>query len=123
MKQTLFIVLSVIIVTTILTTNIVRQCQEEKEYAVMRNDVDNMCSQVERYNDILDDYSDMACEIYEDFNTSANMFYRQTNADSARVYYHNVCECYKIVDKYATDNIKVELSFSNVLQKKRQTDR
>lgn len=123
MKQTLFIVLSVIIVTTILTTTIVRSCEEEKEIAVMRNDVYHMSSQVETYDELLGDFTDMACEIYEDFDVSVNKFYRQTDVDSMRIYYNDVCNCYKVVEKYVTDNIEVELKFSGVLQKNRQTDR
>lgn len=123
MKQTLFIMLSVIIVTTILTTTIVRSCEEEKEIAVMRNDVYHMSSQVETYDELLGDFTDMACEIYEDFDVSVNKFYRQTDVDSMRIYYNDVCNCYKVVEKYVTDNIEVELKFSGVLQKNRQTDR
>lgn len=123
MKQTLFIVLSVIIVTAILTTTIVRSCEEEKEIAVMRNDVYHMSSQVETYDELLGDFTDMACEIYEDFDVSVNRFYKQTDVDSMRIYYNDVQECYKVVEKYVTDNIEVELKFSDVLQKKRQTDR
>lgn len=121
MKQTLFIVLSVIIFTAILTTTIVRSCEEEKEIAVMRNDVYHMSSQVETYDELLGDFTDMACEIYEDFDVSVNRFYKQTDVDSMRIYYNDVCNCYKVVEKYVTDNIEVELKFSDVLQKNRKT--
>lgn len=90
----------------------------------MRNNVDNMSSQVERYVDMLDDASDMAVEIYDDFNTAAIGFYRQTNVDSMRVHYNDVRQCYKLAEKYTIDNVKVELQFSEILQRKnRQTDR
>lgn len=123
MKQALFIVLSVVAFVTILTTCIVREIEEQKEIAVMRNDVYHMSSQVETYDELLGDFTDMACEIYEDFDVSVNRFYKQTDVDSMRIYYNDVCNCYKVVEKYVIDNIEVELKFSDVLQKKRQTDR
>lgn len=110
MKQTLFIVLSVIIVTTILTTTIVRSCEEEKEIAVMRNDVYNMATQVEAYDEILNDFTDMFLEIHDDFDVSVNKFYKKSNdIDSARIYYQDVKDCYRIVEKYCTSSIAVEM--------------
>ena len=123
MKQALFITLSVFAFVAILTTCIVREIEEQKEIAVMRNDIYHMSSQVEKYDELLGDFTDMACEIYEDFDVSVNRFYKQTDVDSMRIYYNDVCNCYKVVEKYATDNIEVELKFSDVLQKNRQTDR
>lgn len=124
MKQAIFIALSVIIFTVMLAVEINREIEQQKEVAIMRNNVDNMSSQVERYIDMLDDVSDMAVEIYDDFDTAATGFYRQTNADSMRVHYNNVQQCYKLVEKYTVDNVRVELSFSEILQRKnRQTDR
>lgn len=124
MKQAIFIALSVIIFTVTLSVGINREIEQQKEVAIMRNNVDNMSSQVERYIDMLDDASDMAVEIYDDFNTAAIGYYRQTNADSMRVHYNNVQQCYKLVEKYTIDNVKVELQFSEILQRKnRQTDR
>ena len=124
MKQVIFVALPVIIFTAMLVVGINHEVEQQKEVAIMRNNVDNMSSQVERYIDMLDDASDMAVEIYDDFNTAAIGFYRQTNVDSMRVHYNDVRQCYKLAEKYTIDNVKVELQFSEILQRKnRQTDR
>lgn len=124
MKQVIFIVLLVLACTITLAVGINCEIEKEKEVAIMRNNVDNMSSQVERYVDMLDDASDMAVEIYDDFDQAVIEFYRQTNTDSMRVHYNNVRQCYKLAEKYTIDNVKVELQFSEILQRRnRQTDR
>lgn len=110
MKQALFITLSVFAFVAILTTCIVREIEEQKEIAVMRNDVCNMATQVEAYNEILNDFTDMFLEIHDDFDVSVNKFYKKSNdIDSARIYYQDVKNCYKIVEKYCTSSIAVEM--------------